>query len=108
MIPPPDYTTLNTHGLARVSRNFSPPWGARCRFGVAAQNASKGQMKTLTSAEKGATDRRTENEFGVPLSTLMENAGGAVARFCLRRYPETKRVTVLCGKGNNRSEERRV
>ena len=58
-------------------------------------------MKTLTSAEMGATDRRTENEFGVPLSTLMENAGGAVARFCLRRYPETKRVTVLCGKGNN-------
>src|ERR1017187_8417559 len=58
-------------------------------------------MKTLTSAEMGATDRRTEDEFGVPLATLMGNAGGAVARFCLRRYPETKRVTVLCGKGNN-------
>jgi hydroxyethylthiazole kinase-like uncharacterized protein yjeF len=31
----------------------------------------------------------------------MENAGGAVAEFCLRRYAAAERVTVLCGKGNN-------
>jgi ADP-dependent NAD(P)H-hydrate dehydratase / NAD(P)H-hydrate epimerase len=58
-------------------------------------------MKILTSAEMGAADRRTVQEFGVLPATLMENAGGAVARFCLRRYPNTKRVIVLCGKGNN-------
>jgi hydroxyethylthiazole kinase-like uncharacterized protein yjeF len=58
-------------------------------------------MEILTSAEMGAADRRTAEEFGVPLETLMENAGGAVAGFCLRRYSAVERVVVLCGKGNN-------
>jgi len=58
-------------------------------------------MEILTSAEMGAVDRRTADEFGVPLATLMENAGTAVARFCLRQYPAARRVVVLCGKGNN-------
>jgi len=58
-------------------------------------------MEILTSAEMGAADRRTAEEFGVPLETLMENAGAAVAGFCLRRYSATERVVVLCGKGNN-------
>ena len=58
-------------------------------------------MQILTSAEMAATDRRTAQNFGVPLSRLMENAGAAVARFCLRQYPRAKRVVVLCGKGNN-------
>jgi NAD(P)H-hydrate epimerase len=58
-------------------------------------------MEILTSAEMGAADRRTAEQFGVPLAELMENAGTAVARFCLRRYPAARRVVVLCGKGNN-------
>src|ERR1017187_6449466 len=58
-------------------------------------------MEILTSAEMGAADRRTAEEFGVPLETLMENAGGAVVGFCLRRYSAAERVVVLCGKGNN-------
>ncbi len=58
-------------------------------------------MQILTSAEMSAVDRRTAEEFGIPLETLMENAGTAVARFCLRQFPATKRVVVLCGKGNN-------
>ena len=58
-------------------------------------------MEILTSAEMGAVDRRTADEFGVPLAELMENAGTAVARFCLRQYPLAERVLVLCGKGNN-------
>ena len=57
-------------------------------------------MEILTAAEMAAVDRRTV-ELGVPVAELMENAGGAVARFCLRRYPGAKRVVVLCGKGNN-------
>ena len=57
-------------------------------------------MKILTAAEMGATDRRTA-ELGTSLSTLMENAGQAVASFVLRRYPEAAHVLVLCGKGNN-------
>jgi NAD(P)H-hydrate epimerase len=58
-------------------------------------------MQILTSAEMGATDRRTAEEFDVPLPTLMENAGTAVARFCLRRFAAAEHVVVLCGKGNN-------
>jgi NAD(P)H-hydrate epimerase len=58
-------------------------------------------MKILTAAEMGAADRRTEQEFGVPLADLMEAAGSAVASFCLLQYPAASRVTVLCGKGNN-------
>jgi ADP-dependent NAD(P)H-hydrate dehydratase / NAD(P)H-hydrate epimerase len=58
-------------------------------------------MQILTAAEMAATDQRTAGQFGVPLPTLMENAGTAVARFCLRQYPAAKQVTVLCGKGNN-------
>jgi len=57
-------------------------------------------MEILTSAEMGAVDRRTAEQFGVPLAELMENAGTAVALFCLRRYP-AERALVLCGKGNN-------
>ena len=59
------------------------------------------QMKILTSAEMVATDRRTAAEFAVPPGSLMEQAGGAVAKFCLRQYPASRRVVVLCGKGNN-------
>ncbi len=59
------------------------------------------QMKIVTAAEMAAADRRTADEFGVPVETLMEKAGGAVAAFCLRQYPKAMRVTVLCGKGNN-------
>jgi len=58
-------------------------------------------MEILTSEEMGAADRRTAEQFGVPLAELMENAGTAVARFCLHRYPASRRVVVLCGKGNN-------
>ena len=58
-------------------------------------------MKILTATEMGAADRRTVEEFGVPLGDLMEAAGGAVAGFCLRQYWATELVTVLCGKGNN-------
>jgi NAD(P)H-hydrate epimerase len=57
-------------------------------------------MKVLTAAEMAATDQRTA-QGGLPLATLMENAGGAVARFALRQYPGAQRLLVICGKGNN-------
>ncbi len=58
-------------------------------------------MNILTAEEMNAADRRRSEEAGVSLETLMEGAGGAVARFCLRRYAAALRVVVLCGQGNN-------
>jgi hydroxyethylthiazole kinase-like uncharacterized protein yjeF len=57
-------------------------------------------MKILTAEEMGAADRRSV-EAGVPVEQLMENAGAAVARFCLRRFAGEGLVVVLAGKGNN-------
>jgi NAD(P)H-hydrate epimerase len=56
-------------------------------------------MEILSAAQMSAIDRRSV-ESGVPVRELMENAGGAVARFCRDRYPGLP-VIVLCGKGNN-------
>src|SRR5271163_4894220 len=58
-------------------------------------------MQILTAADMAETDRRTSQAFGISISTLMENAGTAVADFSARQYPEAQRVLVLCGKGNN-------
>jgi hydroxyethylthiazole kinase-like uncharacterized protein yjeF len=61
---------------------------------------SEAAMKVLTAAEMAAADMATA-AAGVSLQELMEAAGGTVASFCLRQYPEAARVMVLCGKGNN-------
>jgi ADP-dependent NAD(P)H-hydrate dehydratase / NAD(P)H-hydrate epimerase len=58
-------------------------------------------MKILTADEMRAADRLTSDRFAVPSLELMENAGQAVARFVLRELPLCRRITVLCGKGNN-------
>lgn len=58
-------------------------------------------MKIVTAAEMREIDRRTTEEFGIPSLTLMENAGSAVAEFCLLEYPDAKTIGVICGKGNN-------
>ncbi len=46
-------------------------------------------------------DRRTIDEVGLPGPVLMENAGAAVARLVEERFPQARRVVVLCGRGNN-------
>jgi hydroxyethylthiazole kinase-like uncharacterized protein yjeF len=58
-------------------------------------------MQILSSTEMREADRRTAEEFEVPLNSLMESAGAAVSKFCVREYPTTKKVVVLAGKGNN-------
>lgn len=58
-------------------------------------------MKILTTAEMQATDRRSSEQFGIPSRDLMENAGSAVARFVLGEFAHCRKITVLCGRGNN-------
>lgn len=60
-------------------------------------------MKVLTSREMQRVDRLTNERFGVPSLTLMENAGCAVVDFLVERFAplEPHRITVVCGQGNN-------
>ena len=58
-------------------------------------------MRIVSAAEMREIDKATTERFGVPSLRLMENAGAAVASFALERYPAAKRITILCGKGNN-------
>src|SRR5271157_2024192 len=55
----------------------------------------------LTSDEMRTADGATVEQFGIASIDLMRNAGQAVARFVEREYPSHRRITVLCGKGNN-------
>src|ERR1700749_649465 len=62
-------------------------------------------MKILTAAEMRAADAATTAGHGIPSITLLENAGGAVARFVLEELADAEhgemRIVALCGKGNN-------
>jgi ADP-dependent NAD(P)H-hydrate dehydratase / NAD(P)H-hydrate epimerase len=58
-------------------------------------------MKIVSADEMRAIDRATSERFGVPLPTLMENAGTAVADYVLSHRGEAESVVVFCGKGNN-------
>jgi len=48
-----------------------------------------------------ACDRVTTERFGVPSLKLMRAASTAVAEFAREHFRRARRVTVLCGKGNN-------
>jgi NAD(P)H-hydrate epimerase len=48
-----------------------------------------------------ACDRLTTERYGVPSLELMRGAAAAVANFAREQFPAARRVTVLCGRGNN-------
>lgn len=58
-------------------------------------------MKIVTAAEMREIDRLTTERSSIPSLMLMENAGTAVATVCIRRFPDARRIAVVCGKGNN-------
>jgi len=58
-------------------------------------------MHVLSAAEMQACDRATTERFGVPSILLMRAASAAVASFARRQFAGARRVTVLCGRGNN-------
>jgi NAD(P)H-hydrate epimerase len=60
-------------------------------------------MKIVTATQMKALDRRTITEARVPGLRLMERAGAGTAEFIEGRFGHLagKRVTVVCGKGNN-------
>jgi NAD(P)H-hydrate epimerase len=58
-------------------------------------------MKVLSAAEMQACDRATTERFGIPSIELMRAAANAVADIARTEWPQARRVTVLCGRGNN-------
>jgi ADP-dependent NAD(P)H-hydrate dehydratase / NAD(P)H-hydrate epimerase len=60
-------------------------------------------VRVTTAAEMRELDRLAMETYGIPGVVLMENAGAQVARVLWQEYPDlqTRRVAVLCGRGNN-------
>ena len=58
-------------------------------------------MKILSAAEMQACDRLTTERFAIPSIELMRSAARHVAEFTRDKFPGAKRVTMLCGRGNN-------
>src|SRR5271157_5554469 len=58
-------------------------------------------MHILSAAEMQTCDRVTTERFGIPSIQLMRAASAAVAAFAQEQLPQARRVTVLCGRGNN-------
>ncbi len=58
-------------------------------------------MQILSAAEMQTCDRTTSERFGVPSLSLMHAAASAVAAFARAEFSDARRVTVLCGRGNN-------
>jgi NAD(P)H-hydrate epimerase len=62
--------------------------------------SGKGKMKVATTEEMRGIDEKTMKKYGIPVSTLMERAGLAVA-IKIRELFDKKKVIVLSGGGNN-------
>lgn len=58
-------------------------------------------MRVLTLAESKELDRYAIEELGIPGPVLMENAALGVVDALGERYPDARRVAVVCGPGNN-------
>ena len=58
-------------------------------------------MHVLSAQEMQACDRATTERFGVPSIDLMRSAAAAVATMAREQFPHARRITVLCGRGNN-------
>jgi len=68
---------------------------------LAARCTTMVSMHVLSAAEMQTCDRLTSERFGVPSIDLMRVASAAVAAFARQQFPLVRRVTVVCGRGNN-------
>ena len=58
-------------------------------------------VRLRSAAEVREIERLAIAEAGLPGAVLMERAGTGVFRALVRRWPGARRVTVVCGAGNN-------
>ena len=71
------------------------------RAPVNPHSATMVAMQVLSAAEMQTCDRVTSERYGVPSLRLMRTAAAAVAGCAREMFPRVRRVTVLCGCGNN-------
>jgi NAD(P)H-hydrate epimerase len=58
-------------------------------------------MHVLSAEEMQACDRATTERFRIPSVDLMRHAAASIVAVVQQQFPGAKRVTVLCGRGNN-------
>ena len=58
-------------------------------------------MNILSAAEMRACDRASTEQHGIASVDLMRHAAKAVADFTQLEFPLAKKITILCGRGNN-------
>jgi hydroxyethylthiazole kinase-like uncharacterized protein yjeF len=58
-------------------------------------------LPILDNAAMREADRHTIETLGVPGIVLMENAARGIVETLCTRYPEAKRLLIVCGPGNN-------
>lgn len=58
-------------------------------------------LPLVTSSEMRDIDRKAAGVYGTATLDLMENAGKGLANAILKYYPDSKRIAIFCGKGNN-------
>jgi ADP-dependent NAD(P)H-hydrate dehydratase / NAD(P)H-hydrate epimerase len=58
-------------------------------------------MKVLSAEEMQTCDRVTSERHGVSSIELMRSAAAAIDAFARQQFPRARRVTVICGRGNN-------
>ena len=64
-------------------------------------NAGTVPVPVLTAAEMRVCDQVTAEQYGVSTLALMRSAAKVVTEFALGQFPLARRITVLCGHGNN-------
>ncbi len=89
-------TSSNRSGSYVITANTSSPEPAG---GTAASVRPGGGLRC--TAEVREIERLAVEEAGLPGAELMDRAGTAAYRALVRRWPEVRRVTVVCGAGNN-------
>jgi NAD(P)H-hydrate epimerase len=57
-------------------------------------------IKAVTSGEMRKIDRIAIEEFGIPASVLMNNAGRSAASYIQKKFNE-REIIIFCGSGNN-------
>jgi hydroxyethylthiazole kinase-like uncharacterized protein yjeF len=60
-------------------------------------------MDYITPEKMREADRRAQEEFGIPATILMENAGRAISQAAIEMLPDKReaKIIVVCGRGNN-------